>query len=107
MAPRPVPKPKKPTNRDYAQADLDTVSDNPELTEDEMAKAKPFAEEFPELAASIRRTRGKQKTPTKQLISIRLDKAVLDAFKATGEGWQGRINEALRARAAALAKVTR
>ena len=82
----------------YTQADLDAVSDNPEITADEMAQAKPFAAALPELAASIRRVRGKQRTPTKQLISIRLDKAVLDAFKATGEGWQGRINETLRDR---------
>ena len=82
--------------RGYMQHDLDAVSDNPEITAEEMARAKPFAEAFPKLAANIRRVRGKQRAPTKQLISIRLDKAVLDAFRATGEGWQGRINDALR-----------
>jgi uncharacterized protein (DUF4415 family) len=82
--------------RGYTRADLDDVSDNPEISPDEMASAKPFAEAFPHLSESIRRARGKQKSPTKQLISIRLDREVLDAFRATGEGWQGRMNEALR-----------
>ena len=42
-------------------ADLDDVSDTPEFTADEMAKAKPFAEAFPELAASAKRVRGRQR----------------------------------------------
>lgn len=41
------------------------------------------------------RTRGKQKQPTKQSITIRLSPEVITAFKATGQGWQSRINEAL------------
>ena len=80
----------------YSPADLAEVSDNPQIGADEMAVARPFAEVFPGLAERIRRGRGKQKAATKQLISIRLDKATVDAFKATGEGWQGRINEVLR-----------
>lgn len=32
----------------------------------------------------------------KQLISLRLDRAVIEKFRATGPGWQTRINEALR-----------
>ena len=61
-----------------------------------MAKAKPFAEVFPELAASARRVRGKQKAPTKLLVSLRLDRSVVEAFKAEGPGWQSRMNEALK-----------
>ena len=34
-------------------------------------------------------------TVTKTPISIRLDVRVLNAFKATGEGWQTRMNDAL------------
>jgi uncharacterized protein (DUF4415 family) len=83
-------------DRGYTQADIEDVSDTPEFTEEEMAKAKPFTEIFPELAASAKRTRGKQRAPTKQLISLRLDRAVIDAFKAAGPGWQRRINEALK-----------
>jgi uncharacterized protein (DUF4415 family) len=32
----------------------------------------------------------------RQQISIRLDPDVIARFKATGKGWQGRINEALK-----------
>jgi uncharacterized protein (DUF4415 family) len=83
-------------DRAYTQADIEDVSDTPEFTEEEIAKAKPFAEVFPELAASAKRTRGKQRAPTKQLISLRLDRTVIDAFKASGPGWQRRVNEALK-----------
>lgn len=83
-------------DRGYTQADIEDVSDTPEFTEQEMAKAKPFAEVFPELAASAKRTRGKQRTPTKQLISLRLDRVVIESFRAGGPGWQRRMNEALK-----------
>jgi uncharacterized protein (DUF4415 family) len=83
-------------SRGYTQADVEDVSDTPEFTEEEMAKAKPFAEVFPKLAGSAKRVRGKQRAATKQLISLRLDRAVIEAFKASGPGWQRRINEALR-----------
>lgn len=50
----------------YSRKDWDAVSDNPELTREQMSKAKPFAEALPELAASIRRGRGPNKAPTKK-----------------------------------------
>jgi uncharacterized protein (DUF4415 family) len=40
--------------------------------------------------------RGRPPGSSKQLVSLRLDKAVVDRFKAAGAGWQTRINEALR-----------
>lgn len=42
-----------------------------------------------------RRGRPKSETPKVQL-TIRYDKAVIDAFKAGGPGWQTRMNEALK-----------
>jgi uncharacterized protein (DUF4415 family) len=80
----------------YSARDLREVSDNPELTKEDFARAKPFAEAFPELAASIRRGRGPNKAPTKKLVSLRLSPQVLDAYKAKGRGWQSRIDEDLR-----------
>jgi hypothetical protein len=44
--------------RGYTKEDWDEVSDPHELTDEELAQAKPFAEMFPELAASIKRARG-------------------------------------------------
>jgi len=43
----------------------------------------------------IRRGRPK-KAVTKQRITIRLSPDVVDAFRATGKGWQTRMDEALR-----------
>lgn len=80
--------------RGYDKADWDEVSDNPEWSEDEIRNAKPFAEVFPELAESVRK-RGPEKT--KEAISIRLDQDVVDRLRASGPGWQSRVNDALRA----------
>jgi len=79
----------------YTKQDWDDV-ESPEFTKADFAKAKPFAEVFPKLAASIRRGRGPNKAPTKKLVSIRLSGQVLDAYKAKGPGWQSRIDEDLR-----------
>ncbi|AMK26230.1 MULTISPECIES: BrnA antitoxin family protein [Sphingobium] len=83
------------TQAKYTQADMDAVSDNPELTAEDIAKAKPFAEAFPDLAATIRR-RGVQKAPTKVSTTVRLDQDVLARLKADGPGWQTRLNDTLR-----------
>lgn len=40
--------------------------------------------------------RGRPPGSAKQLVSVRLDRAVVDHFRAGGPGWQTRINEALR-----------
>ena len=42
-----------------------------------------------------RRGRPKLDSPKRQ-VTLRLDQEVLDGFRETGPGWQGRINEALR-----------
>jgi uncharacterized protein (DUF4415 family) len=39
--------------------------------------------------------RGSQKAPTKKLVSLRLSPEVIEYFKATGPGWQTRIDGAL------------
>jgi len=80
----------------YSARDLREVSDSPELTKENFAKAKPFAEALPDLAASIRKGRGPNKAPTKKLVSLRLSGKVLEAYKAKGPGWQSRIDEDLR-----------
>jgi len=40
--------------------------------------------------------RGRPPGSAKRLISLRLDQAVIDHFRAGGPGWQSRLNEALR-----------
>jgi len=47
--------------------------------------------------ANIKRSRGRPAAAVKRpTLSMRVDADVLDAFKATGQGWQTRINSALR-----------
>lgn len=46
--------------------------------------------------ASLKRTRGPNKAPTKEQVAIRLDREVLGAFRAAGPGWQTRVNAALK-----------
>ena len=79
----------------YTKRDLKAV-ESPELTDEQMAKARPFAEVFPDLAASIRRGRGPNKAPTKKLVSLRLSPDVLAHYKSKGPGWQTKIDDALR-----------
>lgn len=65
-------KPRQPTlhptlreftpGRGYTKEDWDAV-DSPELTEEELRTARPFAEAFPELAESIRRSRDEDPAP--------------------------------------------
>lgn len=70
--------------------------DNPPLTAEDFARMRPSAEVAPEFVAKARRARGPQKAPTKEKVAIRLSPDVLAHFRATGEGWQVRIDEALR-----------
>lgn len=67
--------------------------DNPPLTEEFWAKAKPMSDER---LATYRGMRGPQRAPTKKPTSIRLDADVVEHFRAGGPGWQSRINAALR-----------
>jgi uncharacterized protein (DUF4415 family) len=75
--------------------------ENPEWTAEEIRRARPLLEVLPkEVVDAIKRSRGQrgpQKEPTKELISLRLDRDVLAALRATGFGWQTRANDALRA----------
>lgn len=80
------------------------IGPDPEIerpaTDDELRQAKPFREVFPDLAASIDRELAKRGRPkaeqTKQPVTIRLDPDIVDHYKATGKGWQSRMNDDLR-----------
>jgi uncharacterized protein (DUF4415 family) len=86
--------PKAKAKPRYSSEDMKAVSDNPEWTREDFAKAKPFNDVFPELAKTIVR-RGPQKVPTKVPVNIRLSPIVLEHFKSKGPGWQTRIDDAL------------
>jgi uncharacterized protein (DUF4415 family) len=46
--------------------------------------------------ANLRRTRGPNKKPAKEQVAIRLDQEVVGALRASGPGWQTRVNAALK-----------
>jgi len=99
-----------PTDAEDAeiQRGIEQDPDNPEWTEADFANARPAREVMPEMRAGlprvptmrevVKRLRGPQKAVTKELISVRLDRDLLDALRGTGAGWQGRMNAALRRR---------
>lgn len=71
--------------------------ENPEWTEADFAKARPPEELLPrKVLAAFKNTRGRQKSPTKVPVSIRLSPDVVHHFRSTGPGWQSRIDETLK-----------
>lgn len=70
--------------------------DNPPWTDEMWARARPAEEVMPEFIARWRKWRGQQKAPVKKLVSLRLDRDVIEHFRARGPGWQRQMNDALR-----------
>jgi uncharacterized protein (DUF4415 family) len=84
-------------NRSFIVSGLDPADDAPELTDEWFARGKHFIN-----GKLVRRGRPLG-SGTKELVSLRLDKDALAAFKATGPGWQVRINAAIMRSAKRLA----
>jgi uncharacterized protein (DUF4415 family) len=90
----------KPAGTDWARVKRDAAKDGPvpfdadsELynPNDSAAVAAYWS------TASIKRGRGRPVVAVKRpTLNMRVDAQVLDAFKATGPGWQTRINALLR-----------
>ena len=57
---------------------------------------EPEGPEVDERHGPRRRTRGPQKAPTKEPVSIRLDRDVVAHLRKSGRGWQTRLNAMLR-----------
>jgi uncharacterized protein (DUF4415 family) len=72
-------------------------TDNPGWTAAEARSSVGFSGLPKTLQTKLaRRTRGVQLAPTKERITIRLTPNVLEAFRATGAGWQTRVDAALQ-----------
>lgn len=69
--------------------------DNPELTDDQIANAKPFAEAFPGMARAMEREIAKRGRPRvespKEAVTIRLDPNVVAAYRERGPEWRARM----------------
>ena len=74
----------------------DDFDDNPEWTEEDFARARPASEILPPHVVRALIRRGRPLGSNKQQVSLRIDKDILERFRATGPGWQTRINETLK-----------
>lgn len=87
---------KKPPNPELID------DENPEWTAQDIARARPAAEVLPELfgavvAQEMLKPRGRPRADVvKDRITIRLSSEVTAAFRATGAGWQTRMDAALK-----------
>lgn len=84
------------TERDPLPPLTDEDGEVRELTDEDFARAMRFEDLPKEMQAKLRPIRGPQKAPTKEQISLRVSRDVLGRFRATGAGWQTRMDEALR-----------
>ena len=79
-------------------ADLHQASEddgNPEWTKEDFASARTFSALPSSLQAKLS-TRGPQKAPVKERVTMRLSPEVVARFRASGPGWQTRIDSALK-----------
>ena len=72
--------------------------ENPPLTDEQLARMRPVHEVHPQLVAARLRRPGRPPAggTTKKAISLRIDADILERLRATGAGWQSRINDILR-----------
>ena len=90
----------KPTGTDWARVKRDAAADAPIHFD---AAVEPYNPNDAAAvaaywqSATIKRGRGRPPVDVKRpTLNMRIDADVLDAFKATGPGWQTRINAVLR-----------
>ena len=71
--------------------------ENPEWTEEDFARARPAAEVLPrELYEKLVGTQKRRRASATVPVTLRLDREVVDAFKAEGAGWRTRIADTLK-----------
>lgn len=75
---------------------IDSTGEVRELQTEDLKKFRPATEVLPDSLQRKLGVRGPQRAPTKERITIRLSQDVVQRFRATGEGWQTRVDAALR-----------
>ena len=89
----------KPSKTDWGRVKAAAAADEPIAYDPETDLYDPNDEAavkaFFDTATVVRR-RGPQKTPTKRLVTMRLSPDVVDKFRATGTGWQTRVDNAVK-----------
>jgi uncharacterized protein (DUF4415 family) len=75
---------------------IDSTGEVRELSAEDLKRFRPAQEVLPSSLQRKLGVRGPQRSPTKERITIRLSQEVVQRFRATGEGWQTRVDAALR-----------
>lgn len=75
---------------------IDSNGEIRELLSGDLKKFKLASEALPATLQRKVGVRGRQIAPTKERITIRLSPDVVDTFRATGAGWQTRVDTALK-----------
>jgi uncharacterized protein (DUF4415 family) len=90
------PKRVKRAGSRYTQSDVDAVS-SPPLTAARLRKMRPAKEILPEIVEEYRKTRGPGRKLAKVPISLRVERSIIEGYKAkaNGEGWQKLMHAAL------------
>jgi uncharacterized protein (DUF4415 family) len=71
--------------------------DNPEWTDADFARPRPFPEMFPELACKLRAQGGRPKLERPKVhVGFRLAADVVEGIRATGKGCNARVERVLR-----------
>ncbi len=86
-----------PTDEEEAaiQREIAMDPDAPEWTDENWARARPAIEVDPELVLWARQIRA-QREKDKERVSVQLDADLAEHFRASGPGWQTRLNDTLR-----------
>ena len=81
-----------------AMPSIDPMIDkeNPEWTREDFADSADGSAIPDHIRLAFPKTRGRPRGSAKQLVSLRLDREVIERFRATGPGWQSRMNKVLR-----------
>ena len=74
----------------------DHDDDSPELTDADFARARPFPEMFPELGRKKAQGGPPRPARTKVHVGFRLAADVVEGIKATGKGYNARVERVLR-----------
>lgn len=74
-----------------------TDHENPEWTDADFKRAVPFSKLPDSLQKSIKKgMRGRPVGRTKKAITVSLDTDVIEKLRASGDGWQTRLNDLVR-----------
>ena len=75
---------------------VDSKGEVRELTAADIKYFRPAKQALPSALLGKLNVRGPQKAPTKERITIRLSPDVVQSFRDTGDGWQTRVDTALK-----------